>query len=126
MKQTLIEQGYIPRASLQWISNEPIEVGESGTLYRFLKFASWKWSQKREFILNGTLKERKPTLRGHESNRLTEMEKALEEKEISYKDHRVVQAVVMFHKGNIMVKYPSCVKKSWPQFWRFIMNASFL
>lgn len=47
------------RASIQWNSNSPIDVGESGTLYRFLKFASWKLKQRKKFIIKGTLKRRK-------------------------------------------------------------------
>ena len=35
-----------------------MDVGESGTLYRFLKFLSWKNKSKKEFILRGTLKDR--------------------------------------------------------------------
>ncbi len=42
-----------------WKSDEPLDVGESATLYRFLKFASWKLSKDKKFILRGTLKERK-------------------------------------------------------------------
>jgi len=40
-------------------SNKPLEEGESGTLYRFLKFASWKLKKDKKFILEGTLKNRK-------------------------------------------------------------------
>ncbi len=47
------------RASLVWNSGEPVDVGESATLYRFLKFASWKQGKDREFVLQGTLKGRK-------------------------------------------------------------------
>ena len=39
--------------------NSEIDVGESGTLYRFLKFASWKLGLNKKFILRGTLEERK-------------------------------------------------------------------
>ncbi len=45
-------------ALIDWKSNQSIDVGESATLYRFLKFASWKLEKKKEFILRGTLKER--------------------------------------------------------------------
>lgn len=45
-------------ASVQWNSEEQIDVGESGTLYRFLKFASWKIGNNRKFRLRGTLKNR--------------------------------------------------------------------
>jgi hypothetical protein len=47
------------RCANAWKSDEPLDVGESATLYRFLKFASWKLNKDRKFILRGTLKERK-------------------------------------------------------------------
>lgn len=46
------------QASAQWGSERPIDVGESATLYRFLRFASWKLGQEREFIRSGTLRYR--------------------------------------------------------------------
>lgn len=46
------------RAAKDWDSDKPLDVGESATLYRFLKFASWKLGKRKEFILVGTLKER--------------------------------------------------------------------
>ena len=42
----------------KWDTSEPLDVGESGTLYRFLKFYFWKKGEEREFILRGTLKDR--------------------------------------------------------------------
>lgn len=36
----------------------PVDVGESGTLYRFLRFASWKLGRPVTFIRSGTLKTR--------------------------------------------------------------------
>ena len=58
------------------------------------------------------------------------MEKALDDadngREISSRDHRVVQAVAMRAKikgQNIKLKYPTVVNKSWPQFWKFFENA---
>jgi hypothetical protein len=48
------------RASEEWLSNERvIHVGESGTLYRFLKFASWKYGLDKSFVLEGTLRDRR-------------------------------------------------------------------
>lgn len=41
-----------------WETDKPIDVGESGTLYRFLQFASWKQGLGKRFILHGTLKRR--------------------------------------------------------------------
>lgn len=233
------------RASLQWNSNEPIDVGESGTLLRFLTFASWKLGHKREFIRRGTLEDRAitndptiadwprerlltldggttqwvsasilmeylisgraerspfqepeiqmtydsighwdgarvqgkrweprydetlsaqasaylqwlkegkmnftpkkaedycfarafnimsaeegvirwPKLRGHESDRLSEMEKELQSDEINSKDHRVVQAIAMLRKGDVRIMFPDSVNKSWPQFWQFLEYA---
>jgi len=49
----------LKRASLDWNSNKPINIGESGTLYRLLKFASWKLNLNKKFIIEGTLKKRK-------------------------------------------------------------------
>jgi len=215
-------------------NNEEVDVGESGTLYRFLKFISWKSGLNKKFILNGTLKERNicdnkkivdwsqkellkldngtsqwasaavllgdkerledapfklrltyeavdnwckdweprydktilkqantflklfkkenvgfilkqaesycfarvfgfvnkeigeklfPNLKGHESNRLLEMEEQLKKDVVDSKDHRVVQAIAMFSKikgRKIKFLYPECVSKSWPQFWKFL------
>jgi hypothetical protein len=43
-----------------WNNQEvDIDVGESGTLYRFLKFISWKKGLNKKFIKHGTLNERK-------------------------------------------------------------------
>ncbi|MBS3141136.1 hypothetical protein J4405_03255 [Candidatus Woesearchaeota archaeon] len=227
-------------ASIQWKENTPIDVGESGTLYRFLRFASWKLGLDKRFILQGTLKDRKicnnpeitnwsleqlleldngtsqwasasvllgnsqriinppyklqttyeaiehwtkarkqgklweprydetilaqalaylnyiktgkieftpeqaedycfarafglinkeaekrwPSLRGHESDRINEMELALHQKEITSRDHRVIQAVAMLKRNSIKIEYPECVNKSWPQFWRFLKDFS--
>ncbi len=48
----------LKRASELWTGNKPIDVGESGTLYRFLLFASWKLGLKKQFITRGTLRDR--------------------------------------------------------------------
>jgi hypothetical protein len=47
------------KASVDWSKKQEIDVGESGTLYRFLQFASWELGLNKRFILHGTLKERK-------------------------------------------------------------------
>jgi len=224
-------------ASIQWNSGASIDVGESGTLYRFLKFASWKLENNKKFLLQGTLNTRTicdnskiinlpleqlltldnstsqwasasvimgnlepvdnppyklqvtydavkhwkevrkkgnvwipkydktilaqsfaylqwlktgkmnfipkhsedycfarafnimteeegknlwPSLRGHESDRIVEMEKILKQKEVNSKDHRVIQAIVMLRGNNVKIKYPNSVNKSWPQFWKFL------
>ncbi|VVB78961.1 Uncharacterised protein [uncultured archaeon] len=228
--------------SIQWRSNLSLDVGESGTLYRFFKFASWKLKEEREFILRGTLKDRSicdnpeivnfslekllsldnntsqfasasvlmgnseriinppyklqltydaidhwknsrllgkkwevrydntifsqalaylgflktgkidfvpeqaedycfarafgimtqfegekkwPSLIGHESNRILEMEKCLLQNEVSSKDHRVVQSIALRNKDANFL-YPNCVNKSWPQFWAFLEKSSYI
>ena len=46
-------------ASYAWKQGwERVYVGESATLYRFLKFASWNLNAKKEFMIEKTLKER--------------------------------------------------------------------
>ena len=47
------------RISKNWDSNNPLDIGESGTLYRFIRFATWKLEKKNELIKRGTLKDRK-------------------------------------------------------------------
>jgi len=235
------------RASIAWKYEKPVDVGESGTLYRFLKFANWKLGLNKKFILHGSLLKRKicdnskiinyslekllkldnrtsqwasaavlfnnerkvknpphkliltykaishwksqrvkgqswkprydktilrqaeaflklvkkgkisfvpqqpedycfarafgliskkegesrwPSLRGHESDRIEEMEEMLDyankRKEINSKDHRVVQAIAMYQKKkniDIKIKHPEVVNKSWPQFWKFLNNS---
>lgn len=68
-----------------------------------------------------------PSLRGHESDRIEEVERVIEDinnrREIESKDHRVIQAGAMYQKLNneaIRIKHPLSVNKSWPQFWRFM------
>ncbi len=231
-------------ASRQWHDGGTVDVGESGTLYRFLQFAAWKKQLKKTFVRQGTLQQRElctdpkivdksldellkldngtsqwasaavllgnrepmenppyklqltydavehwhkgklagkkwearydvtileqawtylqlrnhrapgfvpkqaedycfarafglmnqkegtsrwPSLKGHESNRIIEMETAIKcaetGEEISSQDHRVVQAVTMLQKvrdRTIKIKNPSVVSKSWPQFWKFL------
>jgi hypothetical protein len=46
------------RAARAWKINEPVDVGESGTLYRFLQFAAWKLDLPKTFLKQGTLQER--------------------------------------------------------------------
>jgi len=225
------------RISKQWNNQQEIDVGESGTLYRFLQFASWKLKLNKKFIKRGTLEKRNicdnseiinwpleklltldngtsqwasasvllgnseridnspfklkvsyeayeswnnarkngkelemrydetilaqaeaylgwkngrklifiaeqaedycfarafdlidaktgeekwPSLRGHESDRISEMEIALQEEIVSSKDHRVIQAIAMLRRGDGKFENPDAVKKSWPQFWDFI------
>ena len=70
-----------------------------------------------------------PSLRNHESNRISEMKKVIKQAEkgekIISKDHRVIQAIIMWGKVNkkeVDIKYPSAVNKSWPQFWNFVKD----
>lgn len=51
----------LQRAVKVWKTDEPVDVGESGTLYRFLRFLSWKQGLDKKFIKSGTLKDRKIT-----------------------------------------------------------------
>jgi hypothetical protein len=71
--------------------------------------------------------KRWPSLRAHESDRIAEMEKALEEartgKVIESRDHRVVQAVAMWcavNRRSPTFRHPGAVNKSWPNFWEFM------
>jgi len=67
--------------------------------------------------------EKFPNLKGHESVRTKEMERALKQTLIDSKDHRVVQARVMERtvKGKTyVVSDLSVVNKSWPEFWEFL------
>lgn len=51
----------LKRCAENWSTGGVIDVGESGTLYRLLKFASWKLGLKKEFRTQGTLSHRKVT-----------------------------------------------------------------
>ncbi len=71
--------------------------------------------------------KRWPALRSHESNRIIEIQEMLKAaktgKEITSKDHRVVQAIAMWGRVNnkkVNILHPSVVNKSWPQFWDFL------
>ena len=79
------------------------------------------------FISKQEGEERWPALRSHETDRIYEMEKTIEQIEndeiIDSKDHRVVQAAAMFQKLNGLpstVEYSDVVNKSWSQFWKFL------
>jgi len=48
----------LKRCVIAWKENKPLDVGESGTVYRFLRFASWKLRKKVSFIKRGTLQKR--------------------------------------------------------------------
>ena len=68
-----------------------------------------------------------PSLRGHETDRIEEMEKAITESKtgelINSKDHRVIQAIAMWGVVNnkkLNFTHPEAVNKSWPRFWDFL------
>ena len=63
------------------------------------------------------------SLKGHESNRLAEMETEPYKDVICSRDHRVVQAIAMLRRKNVEFLFPECVKKIWPQFWQFWYDA---
>lgn len=44
-----------------WGSDKPLDVGESGTLYRFLLFTNWSLNLNKRFTISGTLKDRQVT-----------------------------------------------------------------
>jgi hypothetical protein len=76
-------------------------------------------------------KKKFPSIIGHETNRITEMEKAISQAEsnqaIDSKDHRVVQAIVMRQISKSKpydIVNKNCVNKTWPQFWDFISSIS--
>lgn len=88
------------------------------------------FSRALKFITKEEGKSRWPSLLGHESNRLEEMEKMIDnsdrEIEINSADHRVIQAIAMRQKiKNKPIKflYPLSANKSWPQFWKFLDNS---
>ena len=81
-------------------------------------------------IIDGETGQRKfPSLIGHETNRIVEMERTIMEAEknlaITTPDHRAVQAIVMkqiaMNKPYSIVNR-NCVNKTWPKFWDFIEN----
>lgn len=235
-------------ASEAWHDDEPVPVGESGTLYRFLQFMSWEDGLNKEFVKSGTLAERPitqdpsiiglsqdellrldnrtsqwasaavlcgdperleavpdklqvtydaveawerqqtqgipwlprrdatiarqadaftklfrgepptfqpqqaedycfavefgylrpaegerrwPNLRGHESDRITEMAAAMDQagngEAVQSRDHRVVQAIAMWGRlmdREVELAHPDAVSKSWPEFWDFLETAT--
>ncbi len=64
-----------------------------------------------------------PSFKGHESDRIQEMDIALQQKEVTSKDHRVVQAIAMLKGNEVLIKYLDSVNKSWPQFWKFLEDS---
>lgn len=82
--------------------------------------------------MNPTQGEKKwLSLKGHESDRIKEMEKELANydkgKAVLSKDHRVVQAIAMksvAENKKATFKYPESVNKTWPLFWKFLADLS--
>jgi len=71
--------------------------------------------------------DRWPQLQNHESNRIIEMEKELDNfingREIQSKDHRVIQAIAILAKKQdkkVIFRHPQSVSKTWPLFWEFL------
>src|SRR3989338_1148164 len=82
-----------------------------------------------DYITRSEAEYRWPSLAGHESNRFEEVEKALGWAKagltVTSKDHRVVQAIVMWgavHHVDVKVQYPHVVSKSWPEFPQFMQE----
>lgn len=82
-----------------------------------------------DFITSKEAAELWPSLRGHETDRIEEMDRVIisasEGKEIDSKDHRVVYSAAMLQKVKgypIKIKHPKVVNKSWPQFRRFLFD----
>lgn len=48
----------LDRAITSWHAGKPIDVGESGTLYRLLQFTAWKQGLEKKFVTSGTLQDR--------------------------------------------------------------------
>lgn len=74
-----------------------------------------------------------PSIPGHESNRLVEMEEVLNAaktgEEIDSKDHRVIQAIAMWGLVNnkeVRILNLDAVNKTWPKFWDFLEYAKSL
>lgn len=62
-----------------------------------------------------------PQLRNHETDRIAEMTKLLNEQTIDSLDHRVVQALTMrFPERATTNQSKQAVNKTWPQFWDFL------
>ena len=51
----------LKRVAEIWNSDKTLDIGESGTLLRFLRFTSWQLNLNKEFNLRGTLKTRSVT-----------------------------------------------------------------
>ena len=107
------------------VSIKPMKLGDCD-LYCFLRAFGHITAQHGKKIW--------PQLQKHESNRILEMDSALQslftEQEICSNDHRVVQAAAMLLQAqeprlnveNIKAHFsnPECVTKKWPKFWEFL------
>jgi len=72
-------------------------------------------------------KRKFPSLRGHETDRISEMERIIQKLNsgsfvVDSKDHRVVQGIVMWamYKNKEIIVDKKSTNKSWPQFWDFM------
>ena len=120
---------------------------EEGTKYISRHAEDYCFARAFGFITKEEGETRYPSLRGHESDRIVEMEKQISNLKnrriIDSDDHRVVQAISMYYIVNNKAKIkdaisrgmtgeevvrriqgkfsnPYCVSKSWPQFWKFL------
>jgi hypothetical protein len=118
-----------------------------GTKYISMHAEDYCFARAFGFITKEQGETKYPSLRGHESDRILEMEKQLSNLSnrilIDTNDHRVVQAISMMYVVNrkstikeamalgmtseevikrVQSKFsnPYCVSKSWPQFWKFL------
>ncbi|MCC7543806.1 hypothetical protein IT415_03850 [bacterium] len=48
----------LERALQTWHTDQPVDVGESGTLYRFLQFTARRKGLHKDFVTHGTLRDR--------------------------------------------------------------------
>lgn len=66
-----------------------------------------------------------PQLRNHETDRVQEMNRLLQDSVIDSPDHRVVQALAMrYPDRRVTDAAKQAVTKTWPQFWQFLTAAN--
>ncbi|MEK6850797.1 MAG: hypothetical protein AABX85_04435 [Nanoarchaeota archaeon] len=119
---------------------DPVILGQAQTFLRLLNKTSVEYippisegycfARAFGYMTKAEGESKWPKLRGHESDRLAEMETQLKNyetgKEISSKDHRVVQALAMKAKidgKEVVFSNPNCVKKTWVRFWDFLKDS---
>lgn len=102
-------------------------INGSGPDFRPTHSEDYCFARAFDIITKEEGEKRWPSLIGHESNRLEDMEKYLklirQGEEIDSNDHRIVQSIAMLgkvKKTDLRFSHSECVKKSWPQFWDFL------